>query len=116
MFCWGLLGFIAGLVFNKVNTDQLKSRSFKVILGPIVGIAFAALAAYVCYLIWPGADKTFFGWRLYVFGFVGLVIGMLIQRKRLPVDGLSMALFTFFVTFIIYGGIMNICAMDRKHY
>ena len=111
MFCWGLLGFIAGLVFNKVDMDKLKSRSFKVVLGPVVCIIFAALAAYVCYLIWPGSDKTFFGWRLYVFGFVGLIAGVLLQRKRLPVDGLSMAIFTFFVTFIVYGGLMNICAM-----
>lgn len=111
MFCWGILGFIAGLIFNKVDMDQLKSRSFKVVLGPVVGIGFAVLAAYVCYLIWPGDDKAFFGWRLYVFGAAGLIAGMLLQRKRLPVDGLSMALFTFFATFIIYGGIMNICAM-----
>ncbi len=111
MFCWGLLGFLAGLAFNKVDYDKLKSRNFSVVLGPIVCIVVAALAAYVSYLIWPGSDQTFFGWRLYVFGGAGLLAGVLVQRKRLPVDGLSMAIFAFFVTFIIYGGIMNICAM-----
>ena len=29
MFCWGLLGFLAGLAFNKVDLDQLKSRNFR---------------------------------------------------------------------------------------
>jgi energy-coupling factor transport system substrate-specific component len=62
-------------------------------------------------MIWPGKDETFFGWRLYLFGFAGLLAGVLLQRKRLPVDGLTMSLFTFFVVFVVYGGIMNICAM-----
>ena len=130
MFCWGLLGFLAGLAFNKVDPEKLKefrrlaegklrntsplmqvnSRSFRVVLGPIVCIAFAIIVAYVCYLIWPG-DGGFLGWRLYIFGAAGLLVGVLLQRKRLPADGLTMALFTFFVTFVVYGGIMNVCAM-----
>jgi len=130
MFCWGLLGFLAGLAFNKVDPEKLQefrrlaegklrntsplmqvnSRSFRVVLGPVVCIAFAIIVAYVCYLIWPG-DGGFLGWRLYIFGAAGLLAGVLLQRKRLPADGLTMALFTFFVTFIIYGGIMNVCAM-----
>ena len=130
MFCWGLLGFLAGLAFNKVDPEKLKefrrlaegklrntsplmqvnSRSFRVVLGPIVCIAFAIIVAYVCYLIWPG-DGGFLGWRLYIFGAAGLLAGVLLQRKRLPADGLTMALFTFFVTFVVYGGIMNVCAM-----
>ncbi len=111
MFCWGLLGFLAGLVFNKVDLDQLKSRNFKMIMGPVLCIVFGILIAYVCYMIWPGDDTSFFGWRLYLFGFLGLVAGLLFQRKRLPVDGITLTVFTFFATFIIYGGIINVCAM-----
>ena len=37
--------------------------------------------------------------------------GVILQRKRLDINGFAMALFTFFVTFIVYGGIMNVCAM-----
>ena len=66
MFSWGILGFLAGLAFNKIDLDQLKSRHFKMIMGPVLCIIFAALAAYVCYQFWPGKDRTFFGWRLYV--------------------------------------------------
>lgn len=111
MFCWGILGFLAGLAFNKVDLDQLKSRNFKMIMGPIICILFGLLLAYVSYQLWPGNDETFFGWRLYAFGALGLLAGVLLQRKRLPVDGITLALFTFFTTFIIYGGIMNICAL-----
>ena len=111
MFCWGLLGFLAGLAFNRIEPDKLKSRNFKVILGPVMCVAFAVIAAYICYIIWPGEDNTFFGWRLYVFGAAGLLAGVLLQRKRLPADNITLTVFTFFTTFIIYGGLMNICAM-----
>ena len=36
---------------------------------------------------------------------------MIFQKKRLPIDSLTLTLFTFFVTVIIYGGIMNIAAV-----
>ncbi len=120
MFCWGLLGFLAGLAFNRIDPSRLRrsaplmqmnSRSFRVVVGPVMCIALAVIAAWITWLIWPGKDGTFFGWRLYVFGGLGLLAGVLLQRKRLPADGLTMALFTFFVTFVVYGGIMNVCAM-----
>lgn len=121
MFCWGLLGFLAGLCFNKVTVENAmrkqhpiekqKSGDFKVILGPLLCIVFALLIAYLSYLLFPGEDETFLGWRLYVFGAVGLLLGVLLQRKRLPVDSVTLTLFTFFSIFILYGGIMNICAM-----
>lgn len=111
MFCWGLLGFLAGLAFNRNDTDSLKSRSFQVIMGPVLCMVVAFAAAYVSYLIYPGSDGTFVGWRLYMFGALGLLAGTVFQKKRLPVDGLTMALFTFFTVFVIYGGIMNISSM-----
>ncbi len=121
MFCWGLLGFLAGLCFNKVSVENAmhkkqsvekrKSGDFKVILGPVLCIVFALLVAYLSYLLVPGPDETFLGWRLYVFGSAGLLTGVVLQRKRLPVDHITLTLFTFFTIFIIYGGIMNICAM-----
>lgn len=111
MFCWGLLGFLAGLCFNKVSVEKLKSRNFKVVVGPVLCIVFALLVAYVSYLLFPAGDETFFGWRLYAFGIIGLLAGVLLQRKRMPVDGITLSIFTFFTIFIIYGGIMNICAM-----
>lgn len=111
MFCWGMLGFLAGLCFNRVSVEKIKSRSFKVVMGPVLCIIFALLAAYISYLVFPGEDTTFWGWRLYVFGAIGLLAGVLLQRKRLPVDGITLTVFTFFTIFILYGGIMNICAM-----
>ncbi|MCD2491136.1 ECF transporter S component [Lacrimispora sp. NSJ-141] len=114
MFCWGILGFLAGVVFNKKDLDKLNSRSFQVIAGPITGVVFAVLAAWLEWRI--SGDGIFMGWRLYVFGAVGLIAGYLIQRKRMPVDDLTLSVYGFLTTFIIYGGIMNISALVFNSY
>ena len=112
MFCWGLLGFLAGLAFNRATVEKLKSRDFKVVMGPLLCVVFAVLTAYLLYLLFPPVDNgSFLVWRLYCFGSIGLLLGGLVQRKRLPVDDITLTVFTFFTTFIIYGGLMNICAM-----
>ncbi len=144
MFCWGLLGFLAGLAFNKIDmtrvTDQVKSRDFKVIMGPVLCIAAAEVFAFVSYLLWPDTAEgamvldgingfleavrhvdsvmgflnllgAMIGWRVYAFGGVGLILGVLLQRKRMPVDNVTITLFTFFTTLILYGGLINICSM-----
>jgi len=110
MFCWGILGFISGLIFNKAAAEKIKSRSFQIITGPLLSIIISVLAGYAIYR-YTKAAGTFFGWWLYAFGAIGLIIGLLIQRKRLPVDDLTLSIFGFLATFIIYGGIMNIAAM-----
>ena len=130
MFCWGLLGFLAGLTFNKVTVknryeglgeegqkadavalEEKRSRTFKVIMGPVMCVLAGVILAYVSYIIVPGKDTTFWGWRVYAFGAAGLIAGALLQRKRMPADSLTLALFTFMTTVIIYGGIMNMAAM-----
>ena len=130
MFCWGLLGFLAGLTFNKVAVrnryeelgeegqaaaaaalEERKSRAFRMVMEPVMCVLFGIVTAYVTYLIVPGKDTTFWGWRVYAFGAAGLLAGALLQRKRMPVDSLSLSMFTFLTTVIIYGGIMNMAAM-----
>ena len=112
MFCWGLIGFLAGLAFNRGLSEKKNSRQFAAVMGPTMCVVFMVIAAYLSYVIFPPADKgSFWGWRLYVFGAVGLILGALLQRKRLPVDDITLSVFTFFVTFIIYGGLMNIFTM-----
>ncbi|MBT9685295.1 ECF transporter S component [Pseudoflavonifractor sp. MCC625] len=112
MFCWGILGFLAGQAFNRANLEKKKSRNFSVVMGPVLCVLFMGVVAYLTYVLFPPADgKTFWGWRLYVFGAIGLLLGVLVQRKRLPVDDVTLSVFTFFTTFIIYGGAMNIFTM-----
>lgn len=109
MFCWGILGFLAGFVFNKVDLNKIKSRSFKMVTGPLITVFIAIGIAYIIHITW--GSGTFFGWKLYVFGAVGLLIGAIIQKDRLPIDDLTLSIYGFITTFVIYGGIMNIAAL-----
>lgn len=110
MFCWGILGFLSGLIFNKTEVDKLKSRNFQIIIGPVLSILISILIGFFIYK-YIEAEGTFLGWWLYAFGAIGLIFGLLIQRERLPVDDITLAIFGFLSTFIIYGGIMNIATM-----
>ena len=123
MFCWGLLGFLAGLAFNKVTAERLElkknpdarkeaaSEGFRALMTPILCIAASLVLAYVSYLLVPGKDSTFFGWRVYIFGAAGLILGGVLQRKRLPVNSITITAFTFITTVILYGGIMNLSTL-----
>ena len=125
MATYGFVGFFAGLAFNKAEVvnkfeaisgereeiESLKSRDFTVIMGPVITIALGVVLAYVSYLIYPWNDETFWGWRVYAGGLLGLIAGVAVQRKKLPIDYITLTVFTFFVTIIVYGGVMNIAAM-----
>lgn len=138
MFCWGLLGFLAGLFFNRVSIENRfektvaeaadfeqgkggKSQNrkavrnslmgFRAVMTPILSVIFGLIIAYLEYLWFPQEDYTFLGWRLYVFGAGSLLVGAILQRQKLPVGNITLTIFTFLTTFILYGGIMNISAM-----
>lgn len=111
MFCWGLLGFLAGLAFNRELSEDDGISNFKKIITPLLCVIFSELVAYISFLLWQGSDETFFGWRVYLFGIIGLILAVAFQRGKLKTDNITMAVFTFVVTFVIYGGIMNFAAM-----
>lgn len=111
MFCWGLLGFLAGLAFNREISKQNSIGNFKKMMAPVLCVIFSELVAYISFLVWQGNDKTFFGWRVYLFGIIGLLLAVIFQKGKLKADNITMAVFTFVVTFVIYGGIMNFAAM-----
>ena len=128
MFCYGIVGFLAGLTFSKaivknrfeetenavqgkVIKEEKLSRRFRIIMGPVLSIFACEALAYVTYLFVPAKDEIFWGWRVYFAGAIGIILGALLQRKRLPIDNITMSVFTLFTTVIIYGGIMNIGAM-----
>ena len=108
MFAWGLLGFLAGFIFDKGSEVSVRARSFKMVAGPFAAVVFSLILGYILFLLFPGNDDTFLGWRVYAFGCIGLIAGLIIQKKRLPSDDLTMSVITFFMTVIVYGGIMNL--------
>lgn len=108
MFAWGLLGFLAGFIFDKGSEVSVRARSFKMVAGPFTAVVLSLILGYLLFLLFPGNDDTFLGWRVYAFGCIGLIVGLILQKKRLPSDDLTMSVITFFMTVIVYGGIMNL--------
>jgi energy-coupling factor transport system substrate-specific component len=124
MVAWGLLGYLAGSLFNKtVKKSKLESttlagrlslqkeKTFCALTGPAVFLLIFLLAGYLSFLFFHEEGESFFGWRIYAFGLAGLLAGGLFQRKRLPADTITVTVFTFFSVLIIYGGMMNFAAM-----
>lgn len=126
MASWGIIGFISGVVFvryempSKKETDKVEKKCIGVVYrlrknSPFV-LLFASVilfetAGYL-FVVLTGRDmEDTKGIMLYIFGLAGLVSGGLLQRKRLQTDSIVMAVFTFLVIFIIYGGIMNFAAL-----
>ena len=124
MVSWGLMGYLAGLCFNTIRVrgrleeetlavrfSLKKNTSFRLLAGPLAAIAGGEILGYLLY-VWTGVQgETFWGWRVYVFGFWGLAFGMVLQRKKLPVDPVTTSVFVFLITVLVYGGIMNFAAM-----
>ena len=82
---------------------QMVSWGLIVILFEVTGYLF---------VVFTGRDMADTkGIMLYIFGLAGLITGGLLLRKRLKTDSIVMAVFTFLVIFIIYGGIMNFAAL-----
>lgn len=126
MLSWGLLGLLGGIVFNRVAVRKKyqeekqtlakrlslqKEKSFRVLSLPFIVMIFCLLAAYLSYVVFHETGERFLGWRLYAFGMIGLVLGAILQRKRLPADEITTTVFTFVVVFVVYGGIMNFASM-----
>lgn len=124
MVSWGLMGYLAGLCFNTIRVrgrleeetlavrfSLKKNTSFRLLAGPLAAIAGGEILGYLLY-VWTGVQgETFWGWRVYVFGFLGLAFGMVLQRKKLPVDPVTTSVFVFLITVLVYGGIMNFAVM-----
>lgn len=118
MTAWALLGAVAGAVFQKqayigVLDDRSKIRrkqaadAVSALLVPFVCMAAAAVAAYIVFLFTRTPGESFFGWRLYAFGFAGIGVSLLLNRRKLPSDFITLSVFTFISVFVLYGGIMN---------
>lgn len=119
MFAWGLLGALAGIVFNKVELTKLLDdkrevqkrktvEGVKAVLTPLVCIAAAQLAGYIVMLLRLGKNESYLGIRVYAWGIVGIAAGLIFQRKKLPANPITMSVYTFISVLIIYGGIMNL--------
>ena len=109
MFCWGLLGCLAGICFYTEKKEKVPPGKQHFVWRFLACIAVAEAAGFLSYIFWPQKESTFLGWRVYLFGAVGFFFGLLFQKWKLPKEEWTMTSFTFLAVFIIYGGIMNFC-------
>lgn len=105
MTAWGIIGFISGVSFRKVEKGEKGSR-FSIFICVGAGV----IAGYFVNMI-IGKSDDFVGVKLYLWIFVGLLTGVILQRKKLPIDRFVMSAYTFIIVFVFYGGIMNFAAM-----
>lgn len=122
MLAWGLLGALGGIAFAKVEvighlSDKKKvlkenvNTGIKAVLFPLVLVVFCELIAFISYLFTRADNESFFGWRLYIFGFLGIILYVIFSRSKIPTNIITVTVFTFITVFVIYGGIMNFASM-----
>ena len=105
MTAWGIIGFISGVSFRKVEKGEKGSR-FSIFICVGAGV----IVGYFVNMI-TGKSDDFVGVKLYLWMFIGFATGVILQRKKLPIDRFVISVYTFIIVFVFYGGIMNFAAM-----
>ena len=105
MTAWGIIGFISGVSFRKVEKGEKGSR-FSIFICVGAGV----IVGYFVNMI-TGKSDDFVGVKLYLWMFIGFATGVILQRKKLPIDRFVMSAYTFIIVFVFYGGIMNFASM-----
>jgi len=83
----------------------------------IAGVAFGGETGFLVGAVTGFVSNMFFGqgpwtpWQMFAFGIIGFLAGILFCKGLLGRTRLSLCIFGWFATFIIYGGIMNPAAV-----
>ena len=79
----------------------------------IVGVCLGGETGFLVGAVTGFVSNFFFGqgpwtpWQMFAFGIIGFISGIVFKKRVLPKTKLSMCIYGFFATFVIYGGIMN---------
>ena len=88
---------------------------FKPVVALIIisGICFGAESGFLIGAVTGFVSNFFFGqgpwtpWQMFTFGLIGFVAGVCFKKGFLPKKRLTMCIFGFIATIVLYGGIMN---------
>ncbi len=88
---------------------------FKPIIALVIiaGVCFGGETGFLVGAVTGFVSNFFFGqgpwtpWQMFSFGIIGFLAGILFEKGLLRKTRLSLCIFGFLATFIIYGGIMN---------
>ena len=79
----------------------------------IAGVCFGGETGFLVGAVTGFVSNFFFGqgpwtpWQMFAFGVIGFLAGILFKKGLLPKRKISLCIFGFLTTLIIYGGIMN---------
>lgn len=93
--------------------------AFKPMMAIVIisGIAFGPEAGFLVGAISAFVSNFFFGqgpwtpWQMFALGLTGFLAGVLIRKGILRKTRLSLSIYGFLTTFLIYGGVMNIASV-----
>ena len=117
MFSWGLLAFLAGLLFQRADPgsrlfQEKEEGKARQAVGQLALLTAAAAAvAFLSYVLVPSGTGKPYGPRTYLAAAAALVLLPLVRRKKIPPAALTLGIYTFLSTFAVYGGIMNLAAL-----
>ena len=83
----------------------------------ITGVCFGGEAGFLTGAVAGFVSNMFFGqgpwtpWQMFSFGIIGFIAGIIFKKGRLKSNRIFLCIFGGLSTFIIYGGIMNLCAL-----
>ena len=88
---------------------------FKPVVAIVIisGVCFGGETGFLVGAVTAFASNFFFGqgpwtpWQMFAFGIIGFLAGVLSGKKLLSKKRISLSIFGFLTTLIIYGGIMN---------
>ena len=73
--------------------------------GPRAGFLTGAVSGFVSNFIFGQGPWT--QWQMFVFGLIGFISGILFRKGLVKKNKLSLSIYGFIATIVIYGGIMN---------
>ncbi|WP_422487043.1 ECF transporter S component [Gudongella sp. DL1XJH-153] len=93
--------------------------AFKPMMAIVIisGIAFGPEAGFLVGSMSAFVSNFFFGqgpwtpWQMFALGLTGFLAGVLIRKGILRKTRLSLSIYGFLTTFLIYGGVMNIASV-----
>ncbi len=77
--------------------------------GPEAGFLVGAMSAFVSNFFFGQGPWT--PWQMFALGLTGFLAGVLIRKGILKKTRISLSIYGFLTTFLIYGGVMNIASV-----
>lgn len=137
MVCWGMIGFAAGVLFADGRERRIRDAVKSTLIyekddaayahakknkglngGKDIGsyalvrllgsVIFFQIVGYIINILFRESLGDYRGMYIYIYGAIGLTCGLMLAKKNFARTPLAMSAVCFIITFVLYGGIMNL--------